>query len=87
MQIVIILLVHFIPQSLFFLHRINPRIPSTMRANTDITEPAMMESSEVSDIGVLARGPVGVVMLELEDIFISNQRCCFKKTKYIVQEG
>lgn len=53
-----------------------------MTANTDITEPAMIELSEVSDIGVLARGPVGVVMLELEDILISNERCCFKKTKY-----
>lgn len=65
MQFVRILLVYVIPKSLFFLHKINPRIPSRMTTNTDTTKPAMMELSEVSDIGVLARGPVDVVMLEL----------------------
>lgn len=65
MQIVRILVVYFIPKSLFFLHRLNPRIPSRKTTNTDIAEPVMMELTDVSDIGVLERGPVDVVMLEL----------------------
>lgn len=36
-----------------------------MTTNTDDTEPAMVEVSEVSDIGVLARGLVDVDILEL----------------------
>lgn len=72
MQFVRVLLVYVIPKSVFFLHRINPRITSRMTTTTDVTEPAMMELSEVSDIGVLARGPVDIAVLVLKDVLISN---------------
>lgn len=50
---------------LFFLHKIIPRTTSRMTTNSVDTTPAMVEVSEVSDIGVLARGLVDVVILEL----------------------
>lgn len=48
-----------------------------MTTNTDVTEPVMMELSEVSDIGMLARVLVDVVMLALYiyiNIFIIKLR-------------
>lgn len=54
-----------IPNNFFFFQKKSPRTTSRITTITDITEPAMMELSEVSDIGVLEKGPVDVVMLEL----------------------
>lgn len=47
---------------LFFLHKIIPRTTSRMTTKTDDTATAMVEVSEVSDIGVLTRVLVDVVI-------------------------
>lgn len=65
MYVEITVIVYCIPNSFFFFHKIIPRTTSRMTTNTDDTAPAMVEVSDVSDIGVLARGPVDVVMLDL----------------------
>lgn len=63
MQIVRTLFVYVIPKCLFFLHKIIPRTTSRMTTITDDTAPAMVEVSEVYDIGVSASGLVDVVIL------------------------
>lgn len=65
MYIEITVIEYCIPNSFFFFHKIIPRATSRMTTNTDDTAPAMVEVSEVSDIGVLARGLVDVDILEL----------------------
>lgn len=65
MYVEITVIVYCIPNSLFFLNKIIPRTTSRMTTNTDDTATAMLEVSEVSDIGALAKGLVDVVILEL----------------------
>lgn len=65
MYVEITVVEYCIPNSLFFLHRIIPRTTSRMTTNNDDTAIAMVEVSVVSDIGVLAKGLVDVVILEL----------------------
>lgn len=47
-----------------------PRTTSNMTTNTDDTATAMVDVSEVSDIGMLARMLVDVVILVLRYIYI-----------------
>lgn len=57
-----IILAHVIPNRLFFLQKINPRIASRMTANAKVTEPAMVEVFEVFVRIVLAKRFKDVVL-------------------------
>lgn len=56
---------YFIPDRLFLIHKMIPRRTST--SNTDDTEATMMEVSEVSVIGVLARRLLDVYLFVLNN--------------------
>lgn len=56
---------YFIPHRLFLIHKMIPRRTSTI--NTDDTEETMMEVSEVSVIGMLARRLLDVYLIVLNN--------------------
>lgn len=65
MYVEITVIVYCIPNSFFFFQKRSPRTTSRITTNTDDTATAIVEVSEVSDIGVLAKRLVDVVILEL----------------------
>lgn len=77
-----IILAHVIPNRLFFLQKINPRIASRMTANAKVTEPAMVEVFEVFVRIVLAKRFKDVVLGWAERYFIKSLKMfIFPNTK------